>query len=155
MEQDYSRTTKCYWDSGLFSSFSYHEITKCFGISICFLLQVKCCRVTFLDMHTHNLSTALQSLVGPWLLFQYIDLFTHSIGFHGWGMSSSQGCYLHRGHHKHRINAHRHPCLKCDSNPRSQFWVGEDCSCLRPPTTVIGRPKHVVLYNKKTKTCEY
>jgi hypothetical protein len=26
----------------------------------------------------------------------------------------------HTGQHKHRINAHRHQCLICESNPRSQ-----------------------------------
>jgi hypothetical protein len=30
----------------------------------------------------------------------------------------------HTGQHKYRINAHRHPCLKWDSNPRSQFLSG-------------------------------
>jgi hypothetical protein len=38
------------------------------------------------------------------------------------GISRSQGRYLHTGQHKHRINTHRHQCLK---------WVSEVCSCLR------------------------
>jgi hypothetical protein len=41
-----------------------------------------------------------------------------------WGISSSQGCYLHMGQHKHRINAHRHPCLEWDSNQLSQHSSG-------------------------------
>jgi hypothetical protein len=35
-----------------------------------------------------------------------------------------EGHYLHIGQHKHRINAHRHPCLEWDSNPRSQCLSG-------------------------------
>jgi hypothetical protein len=38
----------------------------------------------------------------------------------GRGISPSQGLYLY----KHRINAHRHPCFECDSNPRSQCLSG-------------------------------
>jgi hypothetical protein len=33
-------------------------------------------------------------------------------------------CYLHTEKHKHRINAHRHPCLEWASNPRSQCSRG-------------------------------
>jgi hypothetical protein len=36
------------------------------------------------------------------------------------GIRPSQGRYLHKQQHKHRINAYRHPCLEWDSNPRSQ-----------------------------------
>jgi hypothetical protein len=31
----------------------------------------------------------------------------------------------HTGQHKHRTNAYRHPCLKWDSNPRSQCFSGQ------------------------------
>jgi hypothetical protein len=47
-----------------------------------------------------------------WLCSTLLDL--------GRGISPLQCLYLHRRRHKHRINAHRHPCLKWDSNPRSQ-----------------------------------
>jgi hypothetical protein len=36
------------------------------------------------------------------------------------GISPSQGRYLHTEQRKHKINAHRHPCLEWDSNPQSQ-----------------------------------
>jgi hypothetical protein len=62
---------------------------------------------------------APQPFVGPWLLFQFLDLFTQSMGLLVRGISLSQGRYLHIGQHKHRINAHRHPCFKWDSNPQS------------------------------------
>jgi hypothetical protein len=52
------------------------------------------------------------------------------------GINPSQGRYLHTGHHKHKINAHKHSCLKWDSNPRSQCLIGEDSPRLRPR----GRP---------------
>jgi hypothetical protein len=43
-----------------------------------------------------------------------------SVGIFGRGISPMQGRYLHTGQQKRRINAHRHPCLKWHSNPRSQ-----------------------------------
>jgi hypothetical protein len=72
----------------------------------------------------HYLSMALRSLVGPWPLFQFIEIFTQSVELLGRGISLSQGLYLHTGQHKHRINAHRHPCFKWNSNPRSQCFRG-------------------------------
>jgi hypothetical protein len=38
---------------------------------------------------------ALQPFVGPWPLFQFLDLFTQSVGLLGRGISPSQGRYLH------------------------------------------------------------
>jgi hypothetical protein len=46
--------------------------------------------------------------------------YTQSVGLLRWVISPSQGRYLHTGYHKHRTNAHRHPCLDWDSNPQSQ-----------------------------------
>jgi hypothetical protein len=69
-------------------------------------------------------SMALQPFFGPWLLFQILDLFTQTVGLLGRGISLSQGRYIHTGKHKNSINAHRHPCLDCDSNPRSQCLSG-------------------------------
>jgi hypothetical protein len=46
------------------------------------------------------LSMALQTFVGPWPLFQFLDLFTQSVGLLGRGISPSQGRYLHTGKHK-------------------------------------------------------
>jgi hypothetical protein len=37
---------------------------------------------------------------------------TLSVGLLGRGISPSQGRYLHTEEHKHRINAHRYPCLE-------------------------------------------
>jgi hypothetical protein len=52
--------------------------------------------------HVWHLSMALQPFVGPWSLFQFLNLFTQSVGLLGRGFSPSQGHYLRRGHHKHR-----------------------------------------------------
>jgi hypothetical protein len=66
----------------------------------------------------------LHSPCGPWPLFQFLNLYI--VGrTHGRGMNPSQSRYLHNEQHKHRINAHRHPCLKWDSNPRSQCSSGQ------------------------------
>jgi hypothetical protein len=47
----------------------------------------------------------LQSFVGLWLLFQFLDLFTQSVGLFGRGISPLQGHYMHTRQHKHRRNA--------------------------------------------------
>jgi hypothetical protein len=67
----------------------------------------------------YSLSMALQSFVEPWPLFQFLILYT--AGRTPWtGVSPSQGRYLNTEQHKHRINAHRYPCLELDSNQRPQ-----------------------------------
>jgi hypothetical protein len=73
-------------------------------------------------------STALVGL-GPFFSFL---IYTQSVGLLGRRISPSQGRYLRTDWHKQRINAHRHPWLEWNSNPRSQFSSGEDDSCLRP-----------------------
>jgi hypothetical protein len=47
-------------------------------------------------------------------------IYIQSVGHLGRGISPSQGRYLHTEQPKHRINAHRHPCLEWNSNSRSQ-----------------------------------
>jgi hypothetical protein len=91
------------------------------------------------------LCCALTAFSVSWSYIQSAGLLRQEI-------SPTQGRYLHTGEHKHRINAHRHPCLEWDSNPRSQrsserrqfmpqtvrpLWpasvrASEDSSCLRP-----------------------
>jgi hypothetical protein len=43
---------------------------------------------------------ALQPVVGPWLPFQFLHLFTQSVGLLGRGISPSQSPYLHTGQNK-------------------------------------------------------
>jgi hypothetical protein len=38
-------------------------------------------------------------------------IYTQSIGLLGRGINLLQGLYLYTGHHKHKINAHGHPCF--------------------------------------------
>jgi hypothetical protein len=58
-------------------------------------------------------------LLGLGSFFSFL-IYTQSVELLGRGISPPQGRYLHTEEHKHRINAHRHPCLEWDSNPRSQ-----------------------------------
>jgi hypothetical protein len=51
--------------------------------------------------------------------FSFLIINTPLVILLGQGTSQSQGRYLHTEQHKHRINAHRHQCLKWNSNPRS------------------------------------
>jgi hypothetical protein len=46
---------------------------------------------------------ALQPFVGPWPLLQFLDPI-QSVGPLGRGINPVQGCYLHTGDHKRRIN---------------------------------------------------
>jgi hypothetical protein len=50
----------------------------------------------------HILSIALQPFVGPWPLFQFLDLSAESVGLLGRGISPSQGRNLHTGQHTNR-----------------------------------------------------
>jgi hypothetical protein len=68
---------------------------------------------------TIYLSIYLQLFVDLRRFFSFL-ICTQSAGLCGLEISPSQGRYLHTEQHKHRINAHRHPCLEWDSNPRSQ-----------------------------------
>jgi hypothetical protein len=47
-------------------------------------------------------------------------------------ISPSQGRYLHTEQHKHRIRAHRYPCLEWIRTYYPSVRAGEDSSCLRP-----------------------
>jgi hypothetical protein len=92
--------------------------------------SLQCVLCSFCPMNTTRkeypyLSMVLQLFVVPWSLFQFPDLFTQSVEVAGPVIRPSQGRYLHTGQHKHRINVHRHPCLKWDSNPRSQCLRGQ------------------------------
>jgi hypothetical protein len=76
--------------------------------------------------------------VGPWLLFQFVNLYT--VGRTPWtgDQPVARSLPAHTGQHKHKINAHRHPCLKWDSNPRSQCLSG------RRQVHGLGRPAIVI-----------
>jgi hypothetical protein len=63
-------------------------------------------------------------------------------------ISPSQGRYLHTGQHKHRINAHGHPCFEWDSNPRSQR--SKTVHALDGAATVVGLYWHTVLLHPHT-----
>jgi hypothetical protein len=66
------------------------------------------------------LSMALQPLWTLAALFFSFLMYTQSVRLLGRGISPSQGRYSHTEQHRHRINAHRHPCLEWDSNPRPE-----------------------------------
>jgi hypothetical protein len=71
---------------------------------------------------TLSFSVALQHFE-PWPLFQVLNPI-HTVRLLGLGISPSQGLYLHTEQQKHGTNAHRHPCLEWDSNPRTQCSSG-------------------------------
>jgi hypothetical protein len=71
------------------------------------------------------------------------------------GISPSQGLYLYKEQHKHRINAHGHSCLEWDSNPRSKCSKGQktvhalDCAA-----NVIGAIKRTHYKTVKAATAK-
>jgi hypothetical protein len=70
----------------------------------------------------HSVSSFYGStgVVGLGRFFSFL-IHTQLLGLLGRGISPSQGRYQHTQQRKHRINAHIHPCLEWDSNPRSQL----------------------------------
>jgi hypothetical protein len=91
-------------------------------------------------------SIALEPFVGPWLLFQFLNLYT--VGRTPWtGISPSQGRYLHTGQYNHRINAHTD--IHALSGIRNHFpsvRAGEDCSYLRPRGHCDQQMKYIMHY---------
>jgi hypothetical protein len=70
--------------------------------------------------------------------FSRFLIHTDSLGALGCGISPSQGCYLHRGQHKHRINAHRHPPRVGFEPTIRVFERAKTVHALDYATTVIG-----------------
>jgi hypothetical protein len=83
------------------------------------------------------------SIYGSTALVDFHRFFTvliyKSVGLFGRGISRSQRRNLFTEGHKHRMNAHRHPCLEWDSNPRSQCSSGRRRFALDSAATAIGR----------------
>jgi hypothetical protein len=69
---------------------------------------------------------------GPWLLIQFRNHFSQTVGFLGRVISPSQGRYLNTGQHKHRINAHTDiHALNEIRNHDHSVRMSESSSCLR------------------------
>jgi hypothetical protein len=78
---------------------------------------------------------------GTWLFLQFLNLYT--VWRTPWmGVSQSQGRCLNTEQHKNRLNAHRHPWLEWDSNPRSQGSSRRRGHAVNCSASVIGL--HVV-----------
>jgi hypothetical protein len=69
---------------------------------------------------------------GHWLLFQFFNLYTQSVGPLGGGISPSQGRYPYTQEHKHRIKTHIHQASGGIRTQDPSVSAGEDSSCLRP-----------------------
>jgi hypothetical protein len=59
--------------------------------------------------------------------FSFLSSQWHSLD----GRSAHRKTATYTEQYKHRINAHKHPCLEKDSNPRSQSSSERNSSCLR------------------------
>jgi hypothetical protein len=109
------------------------------------------------NIYCHMLSTsmALQPFVRPWPLFCFLILYT--FGRTPWtGIGLSQGRYLHIEQYKHRINAHRHPCLEWDSNP--VFERAKTVDSLDREATVIGVLSYTSErnnFNEERRSCQF
>jgi hypothetical protein len=78
--------------------------------------------INVLKVFIHS-SVAVQPFVGPWPLFQFrnrIHIRKDSLD----GGSARRKAATYIEHDKHRINAHRHPYLEWDLNPRPQCSSG-------------------------------
>jgi hypothetical protein len=112
------RATHCSNCVGVFTS--YLSIYLSVHLSICLSIYLSICLSLCLSIYLYG-STALFPALAA---FSVSWFFTQSVEPLGWEISPSQGRYLHTGQHKHRINAHRHSCLKWNSNSRSQRLSG-------------------------------
>jgi hypothetical protein len=81
----------------------------------------------FIHSFTHQ--WLYSPLLGPGLFFSYVNVFTQTVGLLWQVISPSQGRYLHKGQHKHRINAHTN--IHALSGIRTHD-PSVDSSCLRP-----------------------
>jgi hypothetical protein len=64
--------------------------------------------------------------------FSVSSSYTQSAGLLWWGISPSQGLYVHRGQHKHTINAHTHiHALSVIRTDKPSVQASEDSSCRR------------------------
>jgi hypothetical protein len=77
--------------------------------------------VLLLDVD-QKLSIALQSIVGPWSLFQFLDFY--AIGRTPWTGDKHVASPLPTHRISQRMDAHRYPWLEWDSNPLSQCVSG-------------------------------
>jgi hypothetical protein len=76
---------------------------------------------------------ALQPFLGPWPVLQFRNLFYTTVGLLGRVISPSQGRYLHKRQHKHRINAHTDIYdLSGIRTHNPSVRASEDSSCFRP-----------------------
>jgi hypothetical protein len=104
-----------------------------------------CERFNFIFVSSFYGST---SLVGLGRFFSSV-IYTQSVGVLGQGISPSRGCTQDS---TKRINAHIHPSLKRDSNPRSQRWKrAKTLHTLDRAVTVIGPSSY--LYTKILRVC--
>jgi hypothetical protein len=86
-----------------------------------------------MKLHVTFFIRLYSSFVGPWHFFSLLILYTV-------GRTPCMGdqpvlrpLLTHTGQHKHRINAHKHPCLQMGFEPTTlRVRGGEDGSCLRP-----------------------
>jgi hypothetical protein len=89
-------------------------------------LQFSCCCPIRPSVHppAHPPTHGPTALCCALTAFSVSSPFTQTVGLLGRRICPSQGRFLHTRHQKHIINAHGHPCLKWDSNPRSQCLSG-------------------------------
>jgi hypothetical protein len=90
------------------------------------LIHMPACPTASLSIYVSIYLSIYLWLYNSWLLAHFLISWslTESARPLGRGISPSEGRYLHTGQHKHKIKAHRPPCLKRDSNPLTQCLSG-------------------------------
>jgi hypothetical protein len=91
-----SRLTETYWTYWSSEASSHRKANDSIASADCVFNEAE----EWVKYVTYCLSIVPQPFVGPWPLFQFLDLFTQSVGPLGRGISSSQSRYLHTGQHK-------------------------------------------------------
>jgi hypothetical protein len=103
------------------NSFNYFRSYVSFYLShfthgSAFFAIIRCVKIVceIAALHIHS-SVVLQPFVGPWTLLQFCNPI-HTVGRTPWTGDQP----VARPLLTHRIDAHRHSCLKLDSKPRPQ-----------------------------------
>jgi hypothetical protein len=88
---------------------AYFTLVYFLAYSLTLKMEATCSCEASVDFQlTIYLSLVLQPFIGPWPLFQFLELFVQSVGLLGRGMSPSQGRYLHTEQQKQQTHTDIH-----------------------------------------------
>jgi hypothetical protein len=115
--------------------------------------RLSCRRVSLFIIYYYFYYYGSTALCWALAAFSVSWSYTQPVGLFGWGISPSQGLYLHTEQHKYRINAHNSDihALSGIRTHDPNVITSEDSSCLRPRGHCVWLTLHL-LSRKDTHT---